>query len=258
MNWSRVARRIRVPLGFIFAALFLWLAHPTWTSIIVGAVVALGGVWLRAAASGHVRKNAELTTTGPYAYTRNPLYLGSILIACGFSIASRSWIVVLICVVLFTAIYLPVIRSEEQFFVRNFWASTSTVSASLACSRDCDPHLERHGAAFREHYIYSIASTMLPWAPPLCWERWWSSCCGYNAKSQERNALPPSENHAFILITLLSAATLAAQHNDARATPPDSGSAVQIQPPPANYAFPYNETYVYSADWRIWTGGTVA
>ena len=120
MNWSPVARRIRVPLGFIFAALFLWLAHPTWTSIIVGALVAAGGVWLRAAASGHVRKNAELTTTGPYAYTRNPLYLGSILIACGFSIASRSWVVVVICVVLFTAIYLPVIRSEEQFLRTQF------------------------------------------------------------------------------------------------------------------------------------------
>lgn len=120
MNWSRVARRIRVPLGFLFAALFLWLAHPNWTSIVVGAVVAIGGVWLRAAASGHVRKNAELTTTGPYAYTRNPLYLGSVLIACGFAIASRSWIVVLICVVLFTAIYLPVIRAEEQFLGSQF------------------------------------------------------------------------------------------------------------------------------------------
>lgn len=120
MSWSRVARRIRVPLGFLFAALFLWLAHPNWTSIVVGAVVAVGGVWLRAAASGHVRKNAELTTTGPYAYTRNPLYLGSVLIACGFAIASRSWFVVVICVVLFTAIYLPVIRAEEQFLGSQF------------------------------------------------------------------------------------------------------------------------------------------
>jgi len=120
LNWSRVARRIRVPLGFIFAALFLWLAHPSWISILVGAAVAIAGVALRASASGHVRKNAELTTTGPYAYTRNPLYLGSILIAAGFSIASRSWIVVAICLVLFTAIYLPVIRSEEQFLRSQF------------------------------------------------------------------------------------------------------------------------------------------
>jgi hypothetical protein len=63
---------------------------------------------------------------------------------------------------------------------------------------------------------------------------------------------------AFTLIMLLSAITLAAQRNDARATTTAVGSAVQIQPPPANYAFPYNETYIYSADWRIWTGGTVA
>lgn len=120
MNWSRVARRIRVPLGFIFAALFLWLARPSWISLAAGAAIALGGVWLRAAASGHVRKNAELTTTGPYAYTRNPLYLGSVLIATGFAIASRSWIVAAICIVLFTAIYLPVIRSEEQFLRSQF------------------------------------------------------------------------------------------------------------------------------------------
>ena len=62
---------------------------------------------------------------------------------------------------------------------------------------------------------------------------------------------------AFTLIMLLVAVTLAAQRNDASATPIAGGSAVQIQAPPANYAFPYNETYVYSADWRIWTGGTV-
>jgi Protein of unknown function (DUF3108) len=65
---------------------------------------------------------------------------------------------------------------------------------------------------------------------------------------------------AFTLIMLLAAVTLAAQHNDSRATPPTpaSSATVQIQPPPANYVFPYNETYIYSADWRIWTGGTVA
>lgn len=63
---------------------------------------------------------------------------------------------------------------------------------------------------------------------------------------------------AFTLIMLLVALTLAAQRNDGSPAPTAGGSAVQIQAPPANYAFPYNETYVYSADWRIWTGGTVA
>src|SRR5260221_8431553 len=92
-NWSRIARRIRVPLGFVFAAAYLWLAHPTWLSLANGAAIVTLGVGIRAAASGHVRKNAEITTTGPYAYTRNPLYLGSLIFAIGFGIASRNiWV----------------------------------------------------------------------------------------------------------------------------------------------------------------------
>ncbi|MCU1283740.1 MAG: putative protein-S-isoprenylcysteine methyltransferase-like protein [Acidobacteriales bacterium] len=114
-TWSRIARRIRVPLGFVFATLYIWLANPSWTSIAIGCIIAAPGVWLRAIASGHVKKNTELTTSGPYAYTRNPLYLGSIIIALGFGVASRSpWIAIGI-VVLFLAIYLPVIKSEESF-----------------------------------------------------------------------------------------------------------------------------------------------
>jgi protein-S-isoprenylcysteine O-methyltransferase Ste14 len=114
-DWSRIARRIRVPLGFVFSLLYIWLAEPTWSSIALGCVIAAPGIWLRAVAAGHVRKNAELTTTGPYAYTRNPLYLGSIIIAVGFAVASRNaWIAIAI-VVLFFAIYLPVIKSEEAF-----------------------------------------------------------------------------------------------------------------------------------------------
>src|SRR5512146_2898035 len=115
MTWSRIARRIRVPLGFALAVLYVWLARPTWTSIVIGAVIALLGVAIRAVASGHISKNSELTMSGPYAHTRNPLYLGSIVIALGFAIAALSpWIVVAI-VMLFIAIYVPVIRSEEEF-----------------------------------------------------------------------------------------------------------------------------------------------
>jgi protein-S-isoprenylcysteine O-methyltransferase Ste14 len=119
-SWSRVARRIRVPLGFVFAALYLWLAHPNWASLVVGAVVAALGVALRATASGYVKKNEELTTTGPYAHTRNPLYVGSILIGIGFGIASRSVWVAIALIVLFIAIYVPVVRSEEAFLRGKF------------------------------------------------------------------------------------------------------------------------------------------
>ncbi len=119
-EWSRIARRIRVPLGFAFAAFYVWIARPSWTSLAAGTAVAIPGVLLRALASGHVKKNEELTTSGPYAYTRNPLYLGSLIMAIGFAIAARSVWVLLVMLVMFLAIYLPVIRSEESFLRQRF------------------------------------------------------------------------------------------------------------------------------------------
>jgi protein-S-isoprenylcysteine O-methyltransferase Ste14 len=120
MNWPAFARRIRVPLGFVFAALYVWLAHPKWWSLTAGAAIAGFGLWLRALAAGHVRKSAEITASGPYAYTRNPLYLGSIIIAAGFALAARNVWLALILAVLFAAIYYPVIRWEENYLRANF------------------------------------------------------------------------------------------------------------------------------------------
>src|SRR5271165_6584981 len=119
-EWSRVARRIRVPMGFAFAVLYFWLARPTWRFLALGAVLILPGLLVRALASGHVRKNEALATSGPYAYTRNPLYLGSLLIGIGFAVAARSWWVGVVLVVMFFAIYLPVIRDEESFLRQKF------------------------------------------------------------------------------------------------------------------------------------------
>jgi protein-S-isoprenylcysteine O-methyltransferase Ste14 len=122
LSWKRIARRIRVPLGFLFAAFYFWRARPDWTSLLFGAAIAAFGVYLRAMASGHVKKNEELTTTGPYAYCRNPLYLGSIIIAIGFAVAARDvWVTVAI-IALFGFIYVPVIRSEEAFLRTAFTA----------------------------------------------------------------------------------------------------------------------------------------
>lgn len=83
--------------------------------IAAGGVFVLAGLAVRAGASGHIRKNRELTTTGPYAYTRNPLYLGSILIAIGFIVAARNLWIALATVVMFVIIYMPVIRAEESY-----------------------------------------------------------------------------------------------------------------------------------------------
>ena len=119
-EWSRIARRIRVPLGFVFAVLYFWLAKPTWRFMALGALLIIPGLLIRALASGHVRKNEALATSGPYAYTRNPLYLGSLLIGIGFAVAARSWWVGIVLVVMFFAIYLPVIRDEEVFLRGKF------------------------------------------------------------------------------------------------------------------------------------------
>jgi protein-S-isoprenylcysteine O-methyltransferase Ste14 len=119
-EWSRIARRIRVPLGFAFAVFYFWLARPTWRSIAMGALVIVPGLLVRAFASGHVRKNEALATAGPYAYTRNPLYLGSLLSGVGFAIAARSWWVGIGLVVMFFAIYFPVILDEETFLRQKF------------------------------------------------------------------------------------------------------------------------------------------
>jgi protein-S-isoprenylcysteine O-methyltransferase Ste14 len=121
--WQRVARRIRVPLGFLTAAVYLVEVvrrppHPT--AIAWSLAMILPGLALRAAASGTVKKNQELTVTGPYAYTRNPLYLGSALIAAGFAVALLSWPVALLLAFGFAAIYIPVIASEERFLRATF------------------------------------------------------------------------------------------------------------------------------------------
>jgi protein-S-isoprenylcysteine O-methyltransferase Ste14 len=124
-RWSRIARRIRVPTGFLFAAFYLWRARPSATSLAFSLLLVAPGLLLRAYASGYVKKNAELTMTGPYAYTRNPLYLGSILIAFGFVAASRSLWTTLVLALLFAVIYAPTIYGEEQFLRSTFPAFES-------------------------------------------------------------------------------------------------------------------------------------
>jgi len=119
-SWARIARRIRVPLSFLSGVAYLWLAHPSWISLLVGVLIVVPGLLVRAFASGHVQKDKQLTTSGPYAYTRNPLYLGSLLMATGFAVAARSeWIVAMILVI-FLLIYGPVIAGEERYLRQAF------------------------------------------------------------------------------------------------------------------------------------------
>ena len=119
-TWSRVARRIRVPLSFAFAIAYVWLAHPTRESLLAGALLLVPGLVLRGLASGHVQKDKQLTTSGPYGYTRNPLYLGSLILAAGFVVAARSAWIPAILLVMFIVIYVPVIAGEERYLQNTF------------------------------------------------------------------------------------------------------------------------------------------
>ena len=120
MSYAGLARRIRVPVGFVAAALYVWLARPTWWSILYGSAIIVPALLLRTAASGHVKKNQEVTTSGPYAYTRNPLYVGSIILVIGFGVASRNVWLALALMAIFISLYLPVVWDEEDHLRAEF------------------------------------------------------------------------------------------------------------------------------------------
>ena len=109
---KRFIQRIRVPLGFVFAIVFMVFARPTAVTLAVGTGVAFLGLFIRAWASGHIRKARELAISGPYAYTRNPLYLGTFLMGAGFTVAGGVWWLALLFSGLYIGIYLPVMRVE--------------------------------------------------------------------------------------------------------------------------------------------------
>jgi protein-S-isoprenylcysteine O-methyltransferase Ste14 len=106
-------QRARVPLGFLVGSLYLFFARPNPLTLGIGAAIALVGVLMRAWAAGHIVKNNRLATTGPYAHTRNPLYFGSFLIACGFAIIASPWLLLAVGA-FWLAVYGPVIRKERE------------------------------------------------------------------------------------------------------------------------------------------------
>ena len=119
--------RWRVRLGYPLAAVVLLLARPSPKSIVAGAVIGAIGLWVRARAAGHLHKQEILTVTGPYAYTRNPLYLGSFVLFIGGAIAANSWWSAAILLGYFALFYSFVMRREEGEL------------------------LQHHGEAFREY-----------------------------------------------------------------------------------------------------------
>ena len=118
--YADVVARLRVPTGFLIVIVFAWFSLPTRESFLWGIPISVAGLALRAWAAGCLAKNQNLATGGPYAYTRNPLYIGTLLVAAGLAIAARSiWLAVLFALV-FVFVYLPVIQNEEQHLRKIF------------------------------------------------------------------------------------------------------------------------------------------
>ncbi len=119
-TFRQIAQRIRVPVGFALAPLLLISAKPTPLSLASGSAVAAAGLLIRAWASGYLRKNLELATSGPYAHTRNPLYLGTLVLGVGASIAGGTLWFVALFAALYLAIYVPVMQAEAETLSRLF------------------------------------------------------------------------------------------------------------------------------------------
>src|SRR5271169_5178120 len=118
--YADLVARLRVTCGFVLVAAFAWFARPDARSLALGLPISALGLALRAWATGHVEKNIKLAESGPYAYVRNPLYLGTLLVAAGFAIASRQWPLAVLFAVVFLFIYLPAIELEEQHLRKLF------------------------------------------------------------------------------------------------------------------------------------------
>jgi hypothetical protein len=154
-------------MGFVVALFYLLTAHPSIHSVLWSLLGTVPGLALRAYASGYVTKNTELTTTGPYAFTRNPLYLGSMLIAFGFAVAAHSWWTALALAILFTLIYWPTIRSEEEFLRGHFSDFAEycrrvprliprlTPAAVITTSEEQPTRSGFSGALYRKHREYN-------------------------------------------------------------------------------------------------------
>ena len=119
-KYSDIVMKLRVPSSFLLVGAFAWLAAPTLRSLALGVPVSVAGLAIRAWAAGHLAKNQRLAQSGPYAYVRNPLYAGTLLVAGGLVIAAQRVELAVLAAAVFFFVYLPVIEQEEQHLSKLF------------------------------------------------------------------------------------------------------------------------------------------
>lgn len=143
--YADLVQRLRVPIGFLLVGAFAWLSQPTGASLALGVPIALAGLALRAWAAGHLAKNQELATSGPYGHMRNPLYAGTLTVAAGLAVAARRPELAILFAAAFALVYLPAIELEEQH-LRKLFPQYAEYARHVPLLR---PRLRRWGAAHR-------------------------------------------------------------------------------------------------------------
>lgn len=171
-GYADTVARLRVPLGFALLAAFGWLAQPTLRSILWGVPIAGVGLWLRGWAAGHLEKNQKLVESGPYAWVRNPLYVGSFITALGLAFAAKRPLLAWLFFLFFYFVYLPVVQLEEQHLrklfanfddyarrVRMFWPTLPKDEDELEFRWE----LYRRNEEYRALLAFLIAVAFLFW-----------------------------------------------------------------------------------------------
>ena len=161
-----INRKVRLRIGFLFGIAYLVFARPTPGSLLLGLPVALAGLLIRAWAAGHIVKNEQLTTTGPYAHSRNPLYFGSFLIASGFALAAH-WSLLLVVIALFVFIYGPTIEQERSAISARFPEDYSRYEANVPAFA---PRLTPwRGQSEEESFSFSLYMRQREWQAGLAY-----------------------------------------------------------------------------------------
>ncbi len=170
MTLMRTIARLRVTLGFVCGVAALWLSHPTRGSMLAGTAVALAGEGVRIWAAGHLEKGREVTSSGPYAYTRHPLYAGSTLIGVGLGVASASVVVALLAAAYLAITITAAIRTEEAHLTEKFGAAYPDYRSGRGASAARRFSLER---AVRNREYRAVLGLLVALAI-LAWKARWA------------------------------------------------------------------------------------
>lgn len=173
--YADVVARLRVPSGFLIVVVFAWFSNPTGESLWWGVPVSLLGLALRGWAAGCLAKNQQLATGGPYSYTRNPLYVGTLLVAAGLAIASRSVGLAALFAAVFLLVYLPVIQNEEQHLRKIFPDYAGYAERVPALFPRLGPALGGQGfrwGLYRKNQEYQAGAGFLIGLLYLLWKVW--------------------------------------------------------------------------------------